>query len=222
MSENAFKLQCPSCGANLTVKESIQVFACGYCGSSIKVKNADGVVTLQQIGKALTHVEHNTGKVAAELAIVRLSREIAQLEGDVESITSKMDQMEESGRPPANFRPGRLRSAQIDDWIVAALVGGAVAILIYIALEILIPRDWAPYASLMIGAIFASGHYGNIHRRMRRSRIENDELSATIKARRWESVRGQLAELWNERDDLQIKLAGLKEELKNQREHVGP
>lgn len=57
-------------------------FSCGYCGSAQIVKRQGGTVVLKLIGEAIARVQAGTDKTAAELAIVRLTREIGEAEAE--------------------------------------------------------------------------------------------------------------------------------------------
>lgn len=72
-------LTCPSCGGKLQITQDIDQFACGYCGNEHMVKRGGGIVALAPLVEGLTRVQAGVDKTAAELAMPRLSREIADL-----------------------------------------------------------------------------------------------------------------------------------------------
>jgi hypothetical protein len=84
----AFALRCPGCGAGLKFDQSIDTFACVYCGASIKVDRGDGIVSLRLLTDAMLGVQRGTDRTAAELAIRRLSDELRALENQKEELRS--------------------------------------------------------------------------------------------------------------------------------------
>ena len=73
-------LTCPSCGGRLKITNDIERFACAYCGSEHIVKRGEGVISLSPVVEGLDKIRSGVDKTASELAIVRLQREIAELE----------------------------------------------------------------------------------------------------------------------------------------------
>jgi predicted RNA-binding Zn-ribbon protein involved in translation (DUF1610 family) len=80
------KLSCPSCGGALTITPAMERFACGYCGSEHIVRRSGGAVMLAPVVEGLRKVQMGTDRTAAELAIVRLSKEIERLEADLQML----------------------------------------------------------------------------------------------------------------------------------------
>lgn len=74
-------LKCPSCGSSLNVSSDIERFACGYCGTGQVVLRRGGTVSLKPVEEAISKVQVSTDRTAAELALVRLQRELAEDEG---------------------------------------------------------------------------------------------------------------------------------------------
>jgi hypothetical protein len=81
-----FALQCPSCGAGLSVASSLDVFSCSYCGATIKLAQSGGTVALELLGRQLAGVQRGTDKTAAELALRRLSDELAVLNAEADQL----------------------------------------------------------------------------------------------------------------------------------------
>ena len=73
-------LSCPSCGGKLEVTRDIERFACAHCGLEHMVKRTGGTVSLSPIVDALKKVEVGVDKTAAELAIVRIQKEIEDIQ----------------------------------------------------------------------------------------------------------------------------------------------
>jgi predicted RNA-binding Zn-ribbon protein involved in translation (DUF1610 family) len=77
----AVTLKCPSCGSSLDVSSDMERFACGYCGTEQIVLRRGGTVSLKPVEEAISKVQVGTDKTAAELALVRLRGELAEVEG---------------------------------------------------------------------------------------------------------------------------------------------
>jgi hypothetical protein len=73
-------LDCPGCGASLQIGPSLSQLACGYCGKVATVERTGGTIALLPMVAAIERVQLGTDKTAAELAMARLSREIAKAE----------------------------------------------------------------------------------------------------------------------------------------------
>jgi len=72
-------LSCPSCGAKLEITQDINRFACSHCGQEHLVKRSGGIVSLSPVVDAINQVKFGVDKTAAELALERISKEIAIL-----------------------------------------------------------------------------------------------------------------------------------------------
>lgn len=92
-------LSCPSCGGKLEVTNDIDRFACAHCGREHVVKRTGGTVSLSPVVDALRKVEVGVDKTAAELAIVRLQKEIDDIQAQ------KQTQLANNPRPGVNTTP---------------------------------------------------------------------------------------------------------------------
>lgn len=72
------KLSCASCSAPLEIGEGLERFACSYCGTEQIVERSGGVVWLRKVEAAIKAVQSGTDRTAAELALVRLHRELEE------------------------------------------------------------------------------------------------------------------------------------------------
>lgn len=95
MSNPITTLTCPSCGGKLQISDKINRFACGYCGNEQIVHRESGIVYLEPIAEDVRHIRSSVegmrggvDKTAAELAIVRLTKELDSLQSEL-SIASK-------------------------------------------------------------------------------------------------------------------------------------
>jgi hypothetical protein len=69
-------MYCTNCGAPLSIADDMERFACGYRGTQLVVERRGGTVALKRIESAIQQVRIGTGKTAAELAVVRLTKEL--------------------------------------------------------------------------------------------------------------------------------------------------
>lgn len=72
------KLSCANCSAPLQIGEDLERFACSYCGTEQIVERSGGVVWLRKVETAIQAVQRGTDRTAAELALVRLGRELGE------------------------------------------------------------------------------------------------------------------------------------------------
>ncbi len=82
MNANAPKLitlSCPSCGAKLEITPTLDRFACSFCGQEHIVNRLGDTISLSPVVEAIHQVKIGVDKTAAELAIVRLQKEISDL-----------------------------------------------------------------------------------------------------------------------------------------------
>lgn len=79
-------LSCPSCGGKLQITSDIDRFACAHCGSEHIVKRAGGTVSLAPLVQAVEQVRVGVDKTASELAIQRLSAELARLQANTDTV----------------------------------------------------------------------------------------------------------------------------------------
>mgnify|MGYP001415144564 CR=1 FL=1 len=73
-------LFCPNCGAKLEMTNDTDRFACASCGREYIVKRTGGIVLLVPVINGIKRVGVGVDKTAADLAIVRINKEISQLE----------------------------------------------------------------------------------------------------------------------------------------------
>lgn len=76
IQSQVIKLNCQNCGSTLDISQDMEKFACGYCGTSQIVERKGGVVQLKKVTDAIGKVQRGTDKTAAELALVRLPKEL--------------------------------------------------------------------------------------------------------------------------------------------------
>lgn len=72
------KLTCAGCSAPLEIGDDIERFTCSYCRTPQLVERSGGVVVLKKLEGAISAVQRGTDRTAAELAIPRLTKELAE------------------------------------------------------------------------------------------------------------------------------------------------
>ena len=77
--EDFVTLTCPNCGGKLEITNDIERFACAFCGQEHIVKRGGGIISLKPIANDVRGIKIGVDKTAAELAIVRLTKEINRL-----------------------------------------------------------------------------------------------------------------------------------------------
>jgi hypothetical protein len=73
-------LTCPNCGGQLQITPDIDRFACTHCGNEHLVKRGEGVIAIQPLAESMTGLRRATDRTAFEMAIRRLTKELAQLQ----------------------------------------------------------------------------------------------------------------------------------------------
>ena len=88
-------------------------FACGYCGSEQIVERRGGTIGLKLVVDGVARVQIGTDKTAAELAIVRLEKELATLNARWEEADKKF----------------RLQNKSNSDLATAVMIGSVLCLL---------------------------------------------------------------------------------------------
>ena len=83
-------LTCPACGGKLQITNDIERFACAHCGAEHVVRRGGGLVSLAPVVAEIKHVGAGVDRTASELAIQRLTNEIAELERMRGSISTEL------------------------------------------------------------------------------------------------------------------------------------
>lgn len=71
-------LTCPTCGGKLHITPDLDRFACAHCGNEHLVKRSEGVIAIQPLAESLTGLRRAADRTASELAIRRLTDDLAQ------------------------------------------------------------------------------------------------------------------------------------------------
>jgi ribosomal protein S27AE len=95
------KLNCANCGGVLEIHRDMDQFACGYCGSAQIVERRGGTVALRLVVDAVARVQVGTDKTAAELALVRLEKELASTYAQWQAASVNFSRGNSSSSTPA-------------------------------------------------------------------------------------------------------------------------
>jgi hypothetical protein len=79
-------LSCRSCRAKSQVTKDLESFACSSCGSEHIVKRSGGIVSLSPVVGAIKEVKPGFDKIAAELALIKLKKDLIDLNNDLENL----------------------------------------------------------------------------------------------------------------------------------------
>jgi hypothetical protein len=79
-------LTCPTCGSKLKVTKQIHLLACAHCGNEHMVVRDSGTLYLAPLAKDVRQIRVGVDKTAAELAVVRLAKEIEVLETQIRNV----------------------------------------------------------------------------------------------------------------------------------------
>jgi hypothetical protein len=120
-----YALQCPGCGAKLSVAKSLEVFGCSYCGATIKLAQSGGTVALELLTGHLEGVRRGTDKTAAELALRRLNETLATFRRDKDDVSTQRKSKREEFLV-ARFQNNTRRIQIVTYATVAALICVAV------------------------------------------------------------------------------------------------
>lgn len=116
-------LSCPSCGNKLQITSDIDRFACSACGNEHVVNRSGGIVTLKPIIESIAKVQVGVDKTASELAIVRLNKEITEIEERISVKNKSRPTLQTTKFPPIFL------------WVFGILfIGAAIALIISVAL----------------------------------------------------------------------------------------
>jgi hypothetical protein len=212
-AKKAYALKCPGCGAAIGVNKKDDLFACAYCGASIKVERAEGKVSLHMLADTMVRVAHGVDHTAAELAIVRLSKDIDRLQTELNEheemifeLETKNDEVRNCSSSPS---VGALVIRQILYGIAkGVLIGGLLVIstVLFFSLKF---AAGAVVAWMILIAISALGHVVGPDQVLRRdvvrleaslAKMDRDQLPSnteliTLGQERVEEIRLQLTEL---------------------------
>jgi predicted RNA-binding Zn-ribbon protein involved in translation (DUF1610 family) len=84
-------LTCPSCGGRLQITKDMDKFACGHCGNEHLVRREGGAVFLAPLAADIRQIRGGVDKTAAELAVIRLAKEVDILQLKFNNLSKRTD-----------------------------------------------------------------------------------------------------------------------------------
>lgn len=82
-------LTCPTCGAKLKLADKINLLVCASCGNEHMVTRDGGAIYLAPMAADMRQMRVGVDKTAAELAVVRLGKELADLEASLAQLNER-------------------------------------------------------------------------------------------------------------------------------------
>lgn len=152
------KLSCVNCSAPLEIGDDLERFACSYCGTNQIVERAGGIVALKKVQTAIHAVQRGTDRTAAELALPRLNKELAEAQAArvaVQNASKEVMDRAKSGRKTLTIVTafilfmvgpmGIISAANVSDNLAVALVPvwfiSMIAIPIFVFRRVKLPAD---------------------------------------------------------------------------------
>lgn len=152
-----FTLTCPTCGAKLRVTNQIHLLVCAACGNEHMVHRDGGALYLAPIAQDVGKIRIGVDRTAAELAVARLSKEIADTNAELAAVAaSSLEQW-----------------VPMSQWEVVLRVGW-ITIVIFAGIAMLAGNS--TLAALLIAPFFASlfGSEYFRNRRMESARVARE------------------------------------------------
>ncbi len=82
-------LTCPSCGGKLEISDNIERFVCSSCKNEHVVRRGGGIISISPVEKELGKINHGVNNTAAELALVRINKDIRNI-GNLKLVLKKV------------------------------------------------------------------------------------------------------------------------------------
>ncbi len=183
-------MKCPGCGAGLQISPTMESFACGYCGTSIRAVREGGTVAL--VAEAIARIQTGTNKTAAELALVRLK-------DDLKTNNLSIEQMKAT--EPPTFVPEKFPLWSLQDtarliWLVLLFLVGLAVFFAYGLLD----KNWWMLVLCFV-ALFS--HFRQSHRAQLEKRNAFNRDSANNAKREFDR---QMEELCTNRKSIEIQI----------------
>lgn len=202
-------MKCASCGAGLQIAPDMDHFACGYCGASLSVVRLGGTVALRLVADLIAKVQVGTDRTASELAIVRLPKEIATLQRELNAMEERRCHLENEIIRASSPQTGSRKASLIANHTRRAIiVGSALGLFMGYFLDAIIPTTIAVYVGLFFAVVFAVGDFSNPLRVVYRSIASSEDL---IDESRRQSVPFNTEELQKLGSERSVLIARLQE-----------
>jgi hypothetical protein len=131
-------LTCPTCGAKLKLADNINLLVCASCGNEHMVHRGGGAIYLAPIAQDVRQIRVGTDKTAAELAVVRLTKEIAILNDEIRATRERS-------------YTDKVRSSPLEGWLAFGMLA-ACGVAIYGGL---LDNIWVAAAMAIAILVFA-------------------------------------------------------------------
>jgi hypothetical protein len=141
-------LSCPSCGAKLEITPTVNRFACAYCGQEHIVNRTGGTISLSPVVEAIHKVQTGVDKTAAELAIVRLQKEISELRVEKQKVQLEKQNMQLEKQNILRKYP----EPQVDGTSISSLILGFG--LVILALCTIAGLGWMISLAILVSGFF--------------------------------------------------------------------
>lgn len=152
-------MKCASCGAGLQIAPDIDHFACGYCGASLSVVRQGGTVALRLVSDLIAKVQVGTDRTAAELALVRLPKEISERRRELDAMEERVCYLENEINTASLPSSGSRKNSIIASHAVGAIVkGGAIGLFIGFIVNWFFQAWLSPSVGVFVGLIAAVAH----------------------------------------------------------------
>jgi len=181
------------------------------------VERGEGIVSLRLLTDAISKVQRGTDRMAAELAVVRLPKEIDKQRSELNAMGVKIGALEfEIARASSSHgnRKSSLTAAHVFSAIGAGIAGGLI---LGFVVNLLLPTSVAGYSGLIAAVIYGIGYFRNPRRAFRRleAAMEDqwDEVSRQSAPRNTEelqTVRQARAAMEDRLEELNGKLAAAR------------
>lgn len=97
-------LKCPSCGAKVESRIDSERFDCSYCGVQFQIERKAGEISLTPLTQALKTAQSSMDRSSSEMAIVRIKKEIDELQAIRAPLLNNWNQMVVIQQTPPEFK----------------------------------------------------------------------------------------------------------------------
>jgi|GEM_PF-3416579 len=90
-------LNCPKCGATLSVPKGLSCFSCNYCNSKLSIFQNDSIIGLNIISENIMDMKNDMDAIASEMALKRHQKELTCLLDLQNSLSTMIAYVQVSG-----------------------------------------------------------------------------------------------------------------------------
>lgn len=158
-------MKCASCGAGLQIAPDMGQFACGYCGASLNVVRQGGAVALRIVVDSIARVKVGTDRTAAELALVRLPKDIEERRRELDAMDKKISYLEAEIHKASLPSRSRIISIIVDQTLGAigfGIVRGLfLGFFVGCFFHAWLPVSIGVYVGLFVAVVHAVGYFSD-------------------------------------------------------------